>query len=71
MTLEQSKVNTILKTYFYEVKTMFLSYSIFGNPVQNPKINPSKIASKEVVFINYFEVFSFLWGCATATPVSG
>ena len=39
MALEQSKVNTILKTYFYEVKTMFLSYSIFGNPVQNIKIN--------------------------------
>ena len=49
---------------------MFLSYSIFDKPVQNPKINPSKIASKEVVFINYFQVFTFLWGCATATAVS-
>ena len=28
------------------------------------------MALKEVVFINYFEVFSFLWGCATSTAVT-
>ena len=39
MLLKQSKVNTLLKTYFYEVKTRFLGYYNFSKPEQNIKIN--------------------------------
>jgi transposase len=39
MQLEQAIVNTLLKTYFYEVIARFLSYLYFGKQEQNIKIN--------------------------------